>query len=390
MDCVRIGVIGVSGRGGLASNWHRSDGRSRLVAGADVNRAHLDKFRADCGGEVFTTTDYREMLRRDDVDAVGVFSPDCFHEEHAVAALSAGKHLFCEKPLAITVEGCDRILRAWRASGRKFLMGFNMRYMRWVRVMKQVVDEGVIGEVKAVWVRHFVPQGSNWYFHDWHARTRNTTSLLLQKASHDIDVVHWIAGSHGRRVVGMGGRFYFGGDKPDGLTCRECGDREACPDAQPADNPRQQCAFRREIDQEDVNHVLWELENGVLCTYQQCHFAPIMGINRNYVFIGTGGAVENIERDGATHVIVRTRQGKTWTRYAHRDYEVKTPPGGHDGADPVIAKEFIDLILGNVEPTARPVDGRHSVAVGCAAAESLRGGSRPVDVAPLPPDLDVS
>ena len=71
MKHVRIGVIGVSGRGGMASNWHKPDGRSLLVAGADVNEEYLEGFKEHCGGDVFTTTDYREMLARDDIDAVG-------------------------------------------------------------------------------------------------------------------------------------------------------------------------------------------------------------------------------------------------------------------------------------------------------------------------------
>ena len=387
MKHVRIGVIGVSGRGGLSQKWHDPQGRSSLVAGADVNEKHLAEFKDFCGGNVFITGDYREMLARPDVDAVGVFSPDNFHEEHAVAVLEAGKHLFCEKPLAITVAGCYRILRAWKRSGKKFLMGFNMRYMGWVRVMKQIVSEGVIGQVKSVWVRHFVPPGGNWYFHDWHALTRNTTSLLLQKGSHDIDVVHWIAGGHGKRVVAMGKRTYFGGDKPNDLRCDACGERERCMEAQPKDNPRQQCAFRREIDAEDLEHVVWELDNGVLCAYQQCMFPPIMGVHRNYVFIGTEGSVENVERSDCTHVVVQTRRSGKWTGYAHRDYAVKGDSGEHSGADPVIAKEFIDLILKDIAPTAAPLDGRHSVAVGCAAAESLRNGAMPVEIAPLPSDL---
>ena len=92
--------------------------------------------------DAFIATDYREMLERDDVDAVAITSPDFVHEEHAVAALEAGKHVFCEKPLAITTEGCDRILRTWKASGKRLMVGFNMRYMPVFRVMKEIVDSG--------------------------------------------------------------------------------------------------------------------------------------------------------------------------------------------------------------------------------------------------------
>jgi len=64
--------------------------------------------------DALVTDDYRRVLDRKDIDAVAVCTPDFLHHEHAVAALQAGKHLFCEKPLAITVEHCDDILRAWK------------------------------------------------------------------------------------------------------------------------------------------------------------------------------------------------------------------------------------------------------------------------------------
>ena len=133
MTQLRIGVIGVGGRGGLWRHWHDPQGRSIVVAGADVNDDLLTAFRSENGDTPFITRDYRELLARPDVNAVAVTAPDYCHEEHAVAALEAGKHVFCEKPLAITIEGCDRILEAWRRSGQRLMVGFNMRYMKMLR-----------------------------------------------------------------------------------------------------------------------------------------------------------------------------------------------------------------------------------------------------------------
>ncbi len=384
MNELRIGVIGVGGRGTLADLFNNTDRNSRVVAGADPDEKQLAAFRERNRDAAFVTADYRALLQRSDIDAVGVFSPDYCHEEHAIAVLEAGKHLFCEKPMAITVAGCDRILEAWQRSGKRFFMGFNMRYMNWVRTMKQIVAEGTIGAVQAVWVRHFVPSGGDYYFHDWHATRRNTTSLLLQKASHDIDVVHWIAGGHGRRVTGLGKRAYFGGDKADDLRCDACDIRNRCPEAQKPDSPRQLCCFRREIDQEDVNQIIWELDNGVQCAYQQCHFASQNFKARNYVFIGTDGMVENFWRDGRDCVEVTMRRGHGWKSYADRVYTVGSMEGTHSGADPVMARDFLDMLRNNAVPAASPLDGRQSVAVGCAGAESLRNGSMPIDIPHLP------
>jgi len=379
MSLLRIGVIGLGARGNLAPLWHQPQGRSVVVAGADVRPEALERFRARVNPDAFVTTDYRKLLARTDVDAVVVTSPDFCHEEHAIAALEAGKHVFCEKPLAITTEGCDRILRVWQRSGKRLMVGFNMRYMNLFRTMKEIADSGILGDLKAVWVRHFVGQGGNFYFHDWHARRANVTSLLLQKGSHDIDMIHWITGRYTRRVVAFGSRDYFGGDMPDDLTCTACERRRTCPETQPPDNPRQECCFRREVDVEDNNLVLMELEGGIKAAYLQCHFTP--DYHRNYVFIGTHGRMENVEGD---KVLVKTRRSMTWRDYADRVYEVKKAAGSHGGADPVICEEFLDVVLEGKEPLSPPLAGRMSVAVGCAAAESLRKGGVPVDVPPAP------
>ena len=114
MEKVRLGVIGVAGRGAIAKYW-AEDPRVELVAGADPNEKSRATF-LEAHPQAQAYIDYRELLERDDLDAIAVASPDFLHEEHAVAALEAGKDVFCEKPLAITVEGCDRILSTWKSS----------------------------------------------------------------------------------------------------------------------------------------------------------------------------------------------------------------------------------------------------------------------------------
>ncbi len=381
MDKLRVGVIGVSGRGRLAREWHQpgADGRSLLVAGADVNQKFREQFASEVEG-AFVTDDYRRLLERDDLDAVAVTSPDFCHEEHAVAALEAGKHVFCEKPLAITVAGCDRILEAWRASGKQLMVGFNMRYMYIFRVMKEIIESGAIGQLKAVWVRHFVGHGGRFYYHDWHSTQKQATSLLLQKGSHDIDMIHWLSGAYTKRVTAFGALSWYGGDMPNDLECPACDRQDICPDFQIPWPGHEKCAFRQEIDVEDNNMVLMQLEGGILASYLQCHFTP--DYHRNYVFIGTEGRLENSEPD--MKVWVKTRKSNSWRELADRTYEVKRAEGTHAGADPVIARDFLDMVLDGKEPLAPPLAGRNSAAVGCLAADSLRQNGVPLDIPPAP------
>lgn len=375
MDQLRIGMIGVGGRGGLWRHWHQPIGRSIVVAGADISSTALDRFREENGSAPFIATDYRALLDRSDIDAVAVCSPDFCHEEQAVAALQAGKHLFLEKPMAITTEGCDRILEAWRASGKRMMIGFNMRYMNIFQTMKEIVDSGAIGEIKAVWVRHFVGLGGDFYYHDWHATRANSTSLLLQKGSHDIDMIHWITGRYTKRVAAFGSLDFFGGDKPNDLTCDACPEVRVCTDAQP-ESTRRQCAFRQEVDVEDNMTMIMELEGGIKASYLQCHFTP--DYHRNYTFIGTEGRIENSEPE--MKVWVKTRRSNSYRELADRTYDIKPARGGHGGADPVICEDFLDMVIDGKEPIAAPLAGRMSVAAGCAGAYSMRNGGVPVDI----------
>ncbi|MBI2302091.1 MAG: Gfo/Idh/MocA family oxidoreductase [Armatimonadetes bacterium] len=377
MDKLRIGVIGVGGRGGLARNWHHPEdgGRSVLVAGADVNEGFLAKFAEDIEG-AFVTTDCRRMLERPDIDAVAVTSPDFMHEEHAVAALEAGKHVFCEKPLAITIAGADRMLRTAKQCGRKLMAGHNMRYMHAYRVMKEIVQSGAIGQIKTVWMRHFVGLGGHFYYHDWHATRRGANTLLLQKGSHDIDMIHWICDAYAERVVAMGALSWYGGDKPNDLICPECDIQDTCPDRQSPWPGHEKCAFRQEVDVEDNSLVMMQIAGGIQAAYLQCHFSP--EYDRNYCFIGTEGRMELV--DGEARVLVKTRRGVEWKQLADREYRVKPADGGHGGADPQITRDFLAYVLDDEEPIATALAGRMAVAVGCLAADSMRNGSQPYDV----------
>ncbi|MCJ8008254.1 Gfo/Idh/MocA family protein [Lederbergia wuyishanensis] len=374
MKQLRIGIIGAGGRSSIVEYWHKPEGNSVVVGAADVSLQLLERFKKDVNKDGFITTDYKELLKRDDIDAIAIFSPDFLHEEHAIAALRAGKHVYCEKPLAITPEGCDRILDEWKKSGKHLMIGFNMRYMSMYQTMKEIIDSGVIGEIKAVWVRHFVGLGGYFYYHDWHGTAANTTSLLLQKASHDFDVIHWLTGKYATKVSAFGSLDYYGGDKPNDLYCPDCELKDTCPDV--SLHRLTQCAFREEIDVEDNNMVIMELEGGIKASYMQCHFTP--DYSRNYTFIGTKGRIEN--DDVNDKVYVKTRKSGSWHEMSDIVYEMKQMDGTHGGADPRICEDFVNLVLYNKQPLTTPFAGRMSVAVGCAATESIRNGGKVVRI----------
>ena len=167
MKKLRMGLIGAdfSLRAGMLEKHYPHD-RGVMTAVCDTDPVKLELYEKEHpGSNVFLCSDYRELVVRDDVDAVFIFVRDRFHEEMAVAALEAGKHVYLEKPMAITLDGCDRILETAMKSGAKLMVGHNMRYMPAVVRMKEIIDSGVIGEVRCVWVRHFVNYGSTYFRH---------------------------------------------------------------------------------------------------------------------------------------------------------------------------------------------------------------------------------
>lgn len=376
---LRIGVIGAGGRGGLAGYAHKPEQGVRLVAGADVRPEPLERFCQKYGPEAFVTTDYREVVARPDIDAVFVTSPDYLHEEHALAALRSGKAVYLEKPMAITIEGCDRILCAARENKAKLYLGHNMRHFPVIRKMKELIDAGAIGEVKTGWCRHFVAYGGDAYFKDWHAERKNTTGLLLQKAAHDIDVLHWLCGSYARRVTAMGNLTVYN-QIADRHGASERGDARWSHDNWP---PLSQKGLHPIIDVEDLSLMLMELESGAICSYQQCHYAPDGW--RNYTIIGTEGRIENFGDVPGKETVVRL-----WNRRCdykpEGDQQFYFPDvgGSHGGADPRIVEEFIRYLREGGKTDTSPIAARYAVAAGCLATASLRNGAHPMDVPPVP------
>ena len=269
MNDLRIGVIGAGGRGSLAAHVEEVDAHTHLVGAADIEQEVLNTFQEKHGKNTFITTDYRELLRQRDIDAVFICSPDHFHEEHAVATLKAGKAVYLEKPIAVTIEGADRILKTAMQTGSKLYLGHNMRYFPSVLKMKELMDNGAIGKVQAVWCRHFVAIGGDAYFKDWHSERKNSTGLLLQKGAHDIDVIHWLSGSFTKNVVAMGKLSVYDRAerrKEDKLWNKKLDINNWPPLAAKDYSPN--------IDVEDHNMVMMQLENGIQASYVQCHYAP--------------------------------------------------------------------------------------------------------------------
>jgi predicted dehydrogenase len=377
---LKIGVIGSGGRGGLARHAHGDEKGARVVACCDLSKATLEKNR-EFFGEIFTTPYYRELLEQE-LDAVFICTPDFLHEEMAVAALEAGKAVYLEKPMAITTEGCDRVLEAAYRTGSKLYVGHNMRHMPFVLRMRELIEAGKIGEVKAVWCRHFVGHGGDYYFKDWHAESQYSTGLLLQKGAHDIDIMHWLAGSYARLVTGMGALAVYGDNKNRIESTGGPRTRGPVIDKEFFWPPAKHEGLNADIDVEDISHLTMQLQNGVFGTYQQCHFTPDYW--RNYCVIGDAGRLENFGNGEDGTCIKVWNKRKRGNDAPDEIHMVDRPEGGHGGADPRIVAEFLRFVSEGGPTNTSPIAARFSVAAGCAATTSMRSGAMPQTVADVP------
>lgn len=378
---LRIGVVGVGARSDIAKHFELPGRNCRITAAADPHPDAAKRVLARIGrDDIILKSSVTELIGTG-IDAAMVTSPDDTHAAVTCELLAAGIPVYLEKPMATRIEDAVAILKTAHETGTKLYVGHNMRHMNVVRTLRDLIRRGTIGEVKAIWCRHFVGHGGDYYFKDWHATREHGTGLLLQKAAHDLDVMHWLADSHTTRVTAMGGLTLY-----DRITDRRDRSNELMGEWFSMDNwpPLSQRGLNPVIDVEDISMMLMQLDSGVLASYQQCHYTPDYW--RNYTVIGTEGRLENFGDSAGGHI----------TLWAHRSdydpqgdatYPIHGDSVGHGDADVLTTGEFINFITTGAPTDTSPLGAYHAVAAAIAATESLRDGSTPRDVPTLEPEV---
>ncbi len=198
MEKVRCGVIGTGTWGNVHAETYSTHHRASLAAVCDVDEARARK-AADQWGARKVYTDYREMLRDPEIDAVAVVTPDFAHREPIVAAARAGKHIIVEKPLATTSQDLDQIADAVTKAGVKFMVDFHNRWSPPLVVARNDIENGVIGELVSAYVRLnntlYVPLKML----SWSAKS----SILWFLGSHTVDTLRFLLHDEVARVYSV-------------------------------------------------------------------------------------------------------------------------------------------------------------------------------------------
>lgn len=154
MRTLGIAIIGYGGVGRIHGLAYRAipfhyglPGDFAKIVGVSRRRPDAAEQSAREAGCAVWTTDYRDLLARDDVDVADICVPNFQHAEVIAAAARAGKHIYCEKPLAMDVAECRQIVRAVKQAGVKAQLGFNFRFFPAITRARQLVGEGFLGRV---------------------------------------------------------------------------------------------------------------------------------------------------------------------------------------------------------------------------------------------------
>lgn len=186
--------IGIIGCGKVADERHmpalRNHKELRVIAVADPEPANRRYIAGKFGIEQ-QYAHYADLLEQEDIDGVGILTPTGSHEEIGLAAIAADKHVLMEKPLALTIEECDRLIAAGTRSEKTVLLGFNLRWHRLVARAKSFLQSNALGKIKAV-QSVFSHDRSGVDSPDWHRKLDLGGGVSFNEAIHHFDLWRYL------------------------------------------------------------------------------------------------------------------------------------------------------------------------------------------------------
>ena len=417
--------VGVGGRArffydAIAKDFSET---SELTAFCDVNKVRMEYAKKHLMEEfnypeiaLYGAEEFDKMIEEQKPDYVIVTSIDRTHHKYIIRAMELGCDVISEKPMTVDNVKCQEIIDATKRTGRSLRVSFNYRYAPHNSKVRELIMQGVIGDVKSVHFEWYLntSHGAD-YFRRWHRDKRNSGGLLVHKSTHHFDLVNFWLGTKPKQVFAYGDLMFYGRENAEnrGVTKfynRVHGSENAKGDpfalvmegnenlenlylnAEKEDGYiRDQSVFGDGISIEDTMGVLVKYESGAIMSYSLTAYSPKEGFR--VVFTGTKGRME-LEVTEAVYVngagdkaLEGAAKKKSITVFPMFDaaYDVEIPElaGGHGGGDPILLND----IFGTPDPdplnrAASHVDGAMSILTGVAANKSIASGM-PVDIKPL-------
>lgn len=337
-EILNLGLIGAGRIGKLhAENIATRIRSARLAAVADVNlqpaREVAERFNIRTA-----TADYRGLLADDSIDAVAICSATNTHAQIIQEAASAGKHIFCEKPIDFDLQRITHALEAVARAGVKLQIGFNRRFDPSFAKVRELVAGGKIGALHIVRITSRDPAPPPIEY------VKTSGGIFLDMTIHDFDMVRFLSGSEAEEVYAVGAALI------DPEIAR-AGDV-------------------------DTAIVTMRLKNGALATIDNSRKA-VSGYDQRVEVFGSAGMVSVSNRTPDTHILANSdgvHSAKPQHFFLERYQESYVAE----------MQEFVDCVLNDEVPSVSDRDGLIPVIMGLAAIRSLRD-RRPVTLTEIAP-----
>jgi predicted dehydrogenase len=372
---IRVGLIGCGVRlRGVVHELLKATDEVEIAAVSDPNPHSIKATQESFGPNLHVYKDYHELLRNSSIDWVMIGSWNCFHAEQVVAAFEAGKHVFCEKPLALTIDDCLAMRKSWKASGKMFAIGFTLRYSPHYRRIKEIVAAGEIGKLISFEFNETLNPDHGGFIHaDWRRKTEWAGSHLLEKCCHDIDVVNWMTESLTIRAASFGGCDFFTSANASLVSRKTWDGHELFTSWNNATimgnviNP-----FNDDKDIVDNQVAILQFANGVRATFHTNCSTAIP--ERRLYLCGTEGT---LRADVLTGRIELKRLGS-----ASIEDRSTGASGIHGGGDSFLGESLARSMLYGEEPPASLEEGLRAALTAFGIDEALRTGTV-VDLTPI-------
>lgn len=391
-----IGIVGAGSRlrevyGCISA---AANGRARIARFFDTHPSAAALLRELPGGEGSqAAASWSEVIQDPAIHAVMIGTPNAFHADPAIAAMEAGKALYLEKPLAATLDDHHRLMATQRRTGARVALGFVLRHTPFFRALKELVVSGRLGRLLVVQaVEHMDAfMSADVYLRGWRAYRRIAGPLLLEKCSHDIDIINWLVDAPCETVTAFSDQTVFVADPSRPARCPECRDA-ACPyravggldDRTLAATGRalhlagdgDACVYNRGQDIADHTTLLARYGGGV-----HVSFNVTMGVprgTRRIQIIGSRGSVTGcVEEDVLVFQSMRAGASPETTHPA------AAMTGSHYGGDAALATEFVALCRGAAAGSCAGIAEGYESGLVCLAAEESAQRGQPVTLASL-------
>jgi predicted dehydrogenase len=186
------------------------NGRIKVAAVHDPDPLSIAAFTAEFGADVKVCASEEEAAAFPGAQWAFIGSWNCHHARQILLALVSGKHVFCEKPLATTLDDCLAVRDALARSGLTLAFGLVLRYSSHYRKMRSLIDEGAIGDLVSFEFNETLALDHGAYiFGNWRREREHAGTHILEKCCHDLDLANWLAGSLPVRVASFGGKDLF-------------------------------------------------------------------------------------------------------------------------------------------------------------------------------------